>query len=271
MKYSLFFLMFLFVSLSCTEKKEDLETKTEPSLVRKDVLYSAGGTSLKGYLVYDENKKGKRPGIIVVHEWWGNNNYSKGRADMLADSGYIALAVDMFGGGKQADNPKDAQQLASFIGQNPDTGKARFMAGVALLKEQEQTDSAKIAAIGYCFGGGVVLNMALAGADLDGVASFHGILPGEKVKNAANVKSALLVCTGDADPFVPKEQVDKFKKAMDDAGIDYKLIMYPGAMHAFTNPQADSTGKKFTMPIAYNKEADEKSWTELQKFLEEVF
>jgi dienelactone hydrolase len=271
MKYEAIALFFLFIFISCAEKKDETQTVTEPSLVRKDVLYTAGGITMKGYLSYDENKEGKRPGVIVVHEWWGNNDYSKRRADMLAELGYTALAVDMFGNGKRADNPKDAQQLAGFIGQNPDTAKARFMAGIALLKEQEQTDSNKIAAIGYCFGGGVVLNMALAGVDLDGVASFHGSLPTEKVKNTASVKAKLLVCTGDADPFVPKEQTDKFKKAMDESGVDYKFISYSGAKHAFTNPQADSTGKKFNIPIAYNKEADEKSWAELQEFLGEIF
>jgi len=270
MKYGLLALLFLFISISCAEKKEEAETQSEPSIVRRDVLYTAGGTPMKGYLTYDENKKGKRPGVIVVHEWWGNNDYSKRRADMLAELGYIALAVDMFGEGKLADNPKDAQRMATSVYQNPDTATARFAAGIALLKEQEQTDSSKIAAIGYCFGGGVVLHMALAGADLDGAGSFHGSLP-EKVDNPGNVQAKLLVCTGDADPFVPKEQADKFRKAMDDAGIDYKFISYPGAKHAFTNPEADSTGKKFNMPIAYNKQADEQSWAELQKFLGEVF
>lgn len=271
MKYVSIILLFLFIALNCAEKNEPPKTNDEPSIVRREVLYSAGGTIMKGYISYDENKKGKRPGIIVVHEWWGNNDYSRRRADMLADSGYIALAVDMFGNGKRADNPKDAQKLAAFIGQNPDTAKARFMAGVALLKEQDETDTNKIAAIGYCFGGGVVLNMALAGADLDGVASFHGSLPAEEVTKPANVKAKMLVCTGDADPFVPKEQTDKFKKAMDDAEVDYNFVGYPDAKHAFTNPAADSTGKKFNIPIAYNKQADEQSWNELHKFLHDLF
>jgi dienelactone hydrolase len=271
MKYGFMAVLSLFITLSCAEKKEQPKTKEEPSIVRREVLYSAGGTTMKGYISYDGNKKGKRPGIIVVHEWWGNNDYSRRRADMLADSGYIALAVDMFGEGKQADNPKDAQQMASFIGQNPDTAKVRFMAGVALLKEQEETDTNKIAAIGYCFGGGVVLNMALAGADLNGVASFHGSLPAEKVVKPQNVKAKMLVCAGDADPFVPKEQADKFKKAMDDAKVDYKFVSYQDAKHAFTNPAADSTGKKFNIPIAYNKQADEQSWAELHKFLYDLF
>ncbi len=271
MKYGFIALLFLFISLNCAEKKEQVKSKEEPSIVRREVLYSAGGTIMKGYISYDGNKEGIRPGIIVVHEWWGNNDYPRRRADMLADSGYIALAVDMFGNGKRADNPQDAQQLAMFIGQNPDTAKTRFMAGVALLKEQDETDTTKIAAIGYCFGGGVVLNMALAGLDLDGVASFHGIIPAEKVAKPAIVKAKMLVCAGDADPFVPKEQADKFKKAMDDAKVDYRFVSYPDAKHAFTNPAADSTGKKFNIPIAYNKQADEQSWTELHKFLHDLF
>ncbi|HVO74022.1 MAG TPA: dienelactone hydrolase family protein [Ignavibacteriaceae bacterium] len=270
MKYSLISLLFLFTALNCGEKKEQPKTE-EPSLMRREVLYTAGGSPMKGYISYDASKKGKRPGIIVVHEWWGNNDYSRMRADMLADSGYIALSVDMFGNGKQADNPKDAQNLAMGVMQNPDTLKTRFLAGLALLKEQEQTDSTKIAAIGYCFGGGVVLNIALAGADLDGVASFHGMLPTDKVKKPGNVKAKMLVCAGDADPFVPKETADKFKKAMDDAGVDYKFVSYPDAKHAFTNPDADSLGKKFNIPIAYNGQADLKSWAELMMFLHGLF
>ncbi|HSP89030.1 MAG TPA: dienelactone hydrolase family protein, partial [Ignavibacteriaceae bacterium] len=147
--------------------------------------------------------------------------------------------------------------------------QARFEAGVNFLKSQSQTDSNKVAAIGYCFGGGVVLNMALAGSDLKGVVSFHGSLP-DTVKNPEQVKSEILVCTGDADPFVPKEQIEKFENAMNKADVEYKVVNYPDALHAFTNPAADSTGKKFNIPIAYNKEADDKSWTEMQSFLKDV-
>ena len=272
MKYKIIIPLVLFISFSCSEKKEQKEEvmNKEQSVKTEEVTYSADGTELKGFLAYDENKEGQRPGIIVVHEWWGNNEYSRRRAKMLAELGYVALAVDMYGNGKQADNPKDAGKLSGEVMNDTKTLEARFNAGMEFLKKQPQTDSGSLGAIGYCFGGGVVLNMALAGSNLDGVVSFHGILP-EKVSNPDEVKAKFLVCTGGADPFVPKEQVDKFKKAMDSANVDYELISYPGALHAFTNPAADSSGKKFNIPIAYNKDADEKSWAEMEEFFKKIF
>jgi dienelactone hydrolase len=258
----------LFFAFSCIEQNKKTTDKN-PSIKTEEVTYSVDGTELKGFLAYDENQKGKKPGVIVVHEWWGNNDYSRRRAKMLAEIGYVALAVDMYGNGKQADNPKDAGNLAGETMSNIETAKAKFEAGVNFLKEQPQTDSQKIAAIGYCFGGGVVLNMALLGLDLNGVVSFHGSLP-DTVVNPTQVKAKILVCTGAADPFVPKEQVDKFENAMKNAKVNYKVVSYPDALHAFTNPAADSSGKKFNIPIAYNKEADEKSWREMKEFLKGV-
>lgn len=267
MKYSVFFLV-LFISFSCTEMKDN---SGATSVTGKEVIYSAYGTNLNGYIAYDENMEGPRPGIIVVHEWWGHNDYTRKRAEMLAELGYIALAVDMYGEGKQAHHPDDAGKFAMAVMQNMDTASARFNAAINLLKEQPQTNSEKIAAIGYCFGGGIVLQMALNGADLDGVVSFHGSLPADSISNPEQVKAKLLVCNGADDPFVPQEQKDAFKKAMDDAGISYKFVDYPGAVHAFTNPAADSTGQKFNIPLAYNKEADEKSWQEMKKFFDDLF
>jgi dienelactone hydrolase len=266
MKYSILLLLVMFISFNCSNQKNN-----STSIKTEDVQYTANGTTLKGFLSYDENQEGLRPGIIVVHEWWGNNDYSKRRAEMLAKLGYIALAIDMYGNGKQADNPGDAGKLAGEVMQNMDEAKARFDAGVNFLKEQAQTDTNQIAAIGYCFGGGVVLRMALMGDKLNGVVSFHGALPTDSVKDAKDVKAKFLVCAGGADPFAPKEVVDKFRKAMDDAGTDYKFISYPGALHAFTNPAADSLGKKFNIPIAYNKEADEKSWAAMKEFFKGLF
>ncbi len=266
MKYPIFILLIMFISFSCSNQKNN-----GASIKTEEVNYTANGTTLKGFLSYDENQQGVRPGIIVVHEWWGNNDYSERRAEMLAKLGYIALAIDMYGDGKQADNPDDAGKYASQVMQNMDEAKARFDAGVNFLKEQSQTDTSRIAAIGYCFGGGVVLRMALAGDDLNAVVSFHGSLPTDSVKDAEDVKAKFLVCAGGADPFAPKEVVDKFKKVMDDAKVDYKFVSYPGALHAFTNPAADSLGKKFNIPIAYNKEADEKSWAAMKEFFKELF
>lgn len=266
MKNVILVLFVLFISFSCSNHK-----KLEPSVVTKEVSYTADGTMLKGFLAYDENIKGVRPGVIVVHEWWGQNQYARKRATMLAELGYTALAIDMYGDGKTADHPEDASKFAMAVMSDMPTAKARFEAGVKFLKQQPQTDVKKIAAIGYCFGGGVVLRMAVSGSDLDAVVSFHGSLPADSVENPKQIKAKFLVCNGADDKFVPAEQIDAFKKAMDDAGINFKFVNYPGAIHAFSNPDADSLGKKFNMPIAYNKQADEESWDEMQKFFREIF
>jgi dienelactone hydrolase len=211
------------------------------------------------------------PGILVVHEWWGMDGYAQHRAEMLAELGYVAFALDMYGDGKIADHPADAQKFAMAVMSKMDTARDRFNAALKILKEQPETDTSQIAAIGYCFGGGVVLRMALEGADLKGVVSFHGDLPAGPVKDPGKVKAKILVCNGAADQFNPEEKVEEFEKNMKDAGIDSKVINYPDAMHSFTNPAADSLGKKFNLPIAYNKNADEKSWVDMQAFFCEIF
>jgi dienelactone hydrolase len=266
MKKVILVLLVTFVSFNCSNQK-----KAEPSIVTKEVSYTAEGTTLKGFLAYDENIEGARPGVIVVHEWWGHNDYARKRAIMLAELGYSALAIDMYGDGKQANHPEDAGKFAMEIMQDIPAAKARFEAGLRFLKEQSQTDVNKIAAIGYCFGGGVVLRMAVVGEGLAGVVSFHGGLPTDSVANPEQVKAKLLVCNGADDKFVPAEQIEAFKNAMAAAGIYYKFINYPEAVHAFSNPDADSLGKKFNMPIAYNKQADEQSWTDMEKFFKEIF
>jgi dienelactone hydrolase len=265
MKYTIITLFILFISFSCSNQNRETSIKTE------EVNYSSDGTNLKGYIAYDENMEGERPGVIVVHEWWGHNQYARKRAEMLAELGYVALAIDMFGNGKQANHPDDAMKFVTEVANNMEAAKARFEAGINLLKEQHQTDSEHIAAIGYCFGGGVVLRMALSGVNLDGVVSFHGDLPADSISNPGQVKTRLLVCNGADDPFNPPEKVDTFEKTMNSAGIKYKLVNYQGAVHSFTSPAADSLGKKFNLPLAYNKEADEKSWAEMQKFFDEIF
>jgi dienelactone hydrolase len=266
MKNVILILFVLIISFSCSNHK-----KESPSVVTKEVTYAAEGVTLKGFLAYDENMEGARPGVIVVHEWWGHNQYARKRAMMLAELGYTALAIDMYGDGKQANHPNDAGKFAMEVMQNMPVAKARFEAGVKFLKYQPQTDSKKLAAIGYCFGGGVVLRMAVSGEDLAGVVSFHGGLPTDSVTNPKQVKAKLLVCNGADDGFVPAEQIDAFKKAMVDAGINFKFVNYPGAIHAFSNPDADSLGKKFNLPLAYNKQADEGSWKDMKGFLIEIF
>ena len=232
---------------------------------------AVNGTIMKGFLVYDESVEGKRPGVIVVHEWWGHNEYARNRARMLAELGYTALAVDMYGDGKQANHPDEAGKFAMEVFQNIEMAKERFNAGLILLKEQPSTDPEHIAAIGYCFGGGVVLHMVRFGADLDGVVSFHGSIQTQSPAKSNEVKAKILVCNGANDSFITAEQIEAFKKEMDDAGVDYKFINYPDALHSFTNPAADSLGKKFSLPLAYNKKADEQSWTDMQEFFKRLF
>ncbi|MGD8642674.1 MAG: dienelactone hydrolase family protein [Chromatiales bacterium] len=240
-------------------------------LQRKEVEYSANGTTMKGYLVYDESIGDPRPGVLVVHEWWGQNAYARKRAEMLAELGYVALAVDMYGDGQQATHPEDAGKFASAVRKNMDVGERRFLAAKQLLSSQPQTDPDRVAAIGYCFGGGVVLEMARRGVDLDGVVSFHGSLTTEQPARAGEVKAGVLVLNGADDPFVKPEQITAFEQEMSAAGVEYEFINYPGALHSFTNPEATENGKKFDLPLAYDAQADQDSWKAMQGFLDRVF
>ena len=243
----------------------------EPNIQGKTVEYSAQGAVMKGYLAYDENVKGKRPGVLVVPEWWGLNDYARRRAGMLAELGYTALAVDMYGEGKVVTTPDEAGKLSSEAMKNFDASKARFMAALDFLKGQPTVDPSRIAAIGYCFGGGVVLNMARQGVGLKGVASFHGGLAAVKPAQPGSVRAKILVLNGGADKFITPEQIEAFKQEMKGAGADFQFISYPGALHSFTNPEATELGKKFNMPIAYNAQADKESWNEMKKFLTTIF
>jgi|SRR5208283_407243 len=246
-------------------------TSADAKVIGKNIEYSAQGIVLKGYVAYDDKIQGKRPGVLVVHEWWGLNNYTRKRARMLAGLGYTALAVDMYGEGKKAMHPDDAKEFSSAVMKNFDTAKARFLSGIDLLKKQPTVDADRIAAIGYCFGGGVVLNMARQGVDLKGAVSFHGSLAAVKPAEPGMVKAKIRVYTGADDKFVPAEAVAAFKKEMTDAKVDFKVVSYPGAVHAFTNPEATQLGKKFNLPLAYNAKADKESWEEMKKFFDIIF
>jgi dienelactone hydrolase len=241
------------------------------AIVGKSVEYSADGITLKGYIAYDDKSTDKRPGILVVHEWWGHNEYARKRADMLAELGYVALAVDMYGDGKQADHPDDAGKFAGEVMKNMPVMKGRFLAALDLLKQSEFVDPAKIGAIGYCFGGGVVLGMAREGADLQGVVSFHGSLATQSPAQKGRIKSKILVCNGAADKFVSEESIKEIKAEMKAAKADFKFINYPEAIHSFTNPASTEMGKKFNLPLAYNEKADKKSWADMQEFFKRVF
>jgi dienelactone hydrolase len=247
-----------------------IPSKAKPMLKEETVTYSADGVTLKGFVVYDENISGKRPAILVVPEWWGLNDYARNRARQLAELGYVAMAVDMYGVGTTASNPQQAQELATPFYKNPQLAKTRLDAALKKVKEYKQTDAANVAAIGYCFGGSAVLNSAKLGAELKGVVSFHGGLNGAPAKKDL-LKAKILVCHGGADKFVTQQDVDAFKHAMDSIGADYTFKIYANATHAFTNPDATKTGKEFNMPIEYNAAADKASWTDMQNFLTALF
>jgi dienelactone hydrolase len=237
----------------------------------REVEYRSGDTVLKGYLAENTSIKGKRPAVLVVHEWWGHNEYARKRARMLAELGYVALAVDMYGDGKTAQHPDDAGKFAAEAMKNKAVGEGRFNAALDFIKQQPSVDTARIAAIGYCFGGGVVLHMARQGADLKGVVSFHGSLATDSPAKAGAVKARVLVFSGDADKMIPPEQVAAFKDEMTKAGASFRFVGYPGVMHSFTNPDADKYAAKFKLPMAYDKKADRDSWAQTKKFLTEIF
>ncbi len=239
-------------------------------IIGKTVKYNVAGTVMKGYLAYSNSMKSKGPGIIVVDEWWGLTDYGRKRARMLAELGYTALAADMYGEGKQASNPTEASAMSSEIMKNFDIAQARFDAAEGFLKRQPTVDDTRIAAIGFCFGGGVILNMARQGADLKGVVSFHGNLGAVKPASPGGIKAKILVLQGGADTFITPDKVELFKKEMTAADADYRVIVYPGATHAFSNPRATALGEKFKLPIAYNEKADKESWQAMKTFFVEI-
>ena len=237
----------------------------------KEVTYMVGETTLKGYLAYDDAAKEARPGILVVHEWWGHNEYARKRARMFAERGYTALALDMYGDGKQAHHPDDAGKFATEVSQNAALTQARFEGALALLKREKSVDPDNIAAVGYCFGGTVVLNMARIGEPLKAVASFHGGLSTQHPAEPGRVKARIISFTGTEDPMIPATQVAAFRQEMENASVNYKVVTYPGVKHAFTNPEADKHAAKFKLPLAYNAAADKASWNEALAFLAEAF
>ena len=235
------------------------------------VSYRSVGLTMNGYMAFDDATTVKRPGVLVVHEWWGHNDYARKRARMLAELGYVALAVDMYGDGKTAEHPQDAGKFAAEVRQNMPVATQLFKAAMQVLKEHPMVDKAHIAAIGYCFGGGIVLQMARQGLDLDAVVSFHGSLATDTPALPGSVKARILVCDGADDKMVTPQQIQAFHLEMKGAGVEYKFASYPGAKHSFTNPDADKYAEKFNLPIAYNAEADKRSWQAMQDFLDESF
>lgn len=250
-----------------------LLTLMVPALVQaaietRSVEYRQGNTRLVGYLAFPKDVTGPLPGILVVHEWMGLNDYAKHRADQLAELGYIAFAADIYGDGKIAANREEAGKLAGSYKNDRPLLRARVAAGLATLKAQPGVAGDKIAAIGYCFGGTAVLELARSGADIAGVVSFHGGLDTPTSQDAKNIRAKVLALHGADDPYVPADQVAAFENEMRQAGVDWQLIVYGGAVHGFTNP---ANGTDNSKGAAYNALADARSWVAMQQFFNELF
>ncbi|MEJ2656343.1 MAG: dienelactone hydrolase family protein [Desulfobacterales bacterium] len=240
----------------------------QAAVVTQNIPYQQDGVELQGYLAFDNTIKGKRPGVLIVHEWWGLNDYARKRAEQLASMGYIAFALDMYGKGKVTDHPGQAQEFKEQVTENVDTWQKLAIAGLEVLKKQPNTDSSKIAAIGYCFGGSTVQQLAYSGADIKGIVSFHGSLIPPAASAARQTKAKVLICHGAADPFTQPEMLQAYIAAMNASGIDWQMDVYGYAKHSFTNPESD----KLNMPgLGYNRLADLRSWEAMKQFFNEIF
>jgi dienelactone hydrolase len=240
----------------------------QAKIVTKSIDYEQGGEKLEGYLAYDDAKSGPRPGVLVVHEWWGLNDYVKHRAQELARMGYVAFAADMYGGARVTRDPKQAEAWMTAALQAPGLLAARSKAGLDVLRRQPQTDKSHLAAIGFCFGGGTVLQLAYSGERLDGVVSFHGSLAPPDDTQAKQIKTSIVILHGAEDGFIKPETIDAVRKSLDAAKVDWYMVSYANAVHAFSNPDADS----YNIPgIGYNEKAAKRSWEEMQRFFDEKF
>jgi dienelactone hydrolase len=245
-------------------------TLTSTVLREQTLTVHVNGDTLICYVAYNDSIKGKRPAILVIPEWWGLTEYPRKRARMLAQLGYVGMAVDMYGNGRVADSPSTAMVYSGPFYKDPQKGKLCIDSVIARLKTIDVVDPNQIGAIGYCFGGGMLLNTVRLGDDLKGVVSFHGSLLGTPARKDL-LRTKILVCHGNADQFVTAKDVAEFKKQMDSIGASYTFIGYDGATHAFTNPDATELGQKFKMPIAYNAKADTASWNAMKDFFATLF
>ncbi len=236
-------------------------------VVTQSIAYTHAGTSLEGHLAYDDALSGKAPGILVVHEWWGLNDYARSRAEKLAEMGYVAFAVDMYGKGKSTEHPDQAAAWMKEVNSNMDAWLKRALAGLKVLEKQPQVDTKRIAAIGYCFGGATVQVLAYGGARLKGVVSFHGSLIAPSAEQAKATQAKILICHGATDPMNTPEALTTYVNAMNASSIDWQLIAYGGTRHSFTNPDADKRGMA---ALAYNPSADRRSWQHMTYFFDEV-
>ncbi len=268
MRRKSFYLLLVFVS---TLTVAFIYSKKANSIIKEqDITYSLDGLTFKGFVSYDESLKGTRPVVLIVHEWWGLNDYTKKRARQIAELGYLAMAVDVFGNGKNANDPHQAQDLTRPFYNDPQLAKKRLDAAVEKIKTYSQADTSNLGAMGYCFGGYVVLNAAKLGANFKGAVVFHGGLGGAPARKDL-LKSKILVCYGASDKIVTEQDLNSFKHQMDSIGADYRVKIYPNATHAFSNPDATVLGKKFNLPLEYNPEADINSWNDMKAFFYKIF
>ncbi|MBD3816453.1 MAG: dienelactone hydrolase family protein [Halothiobacillus sp.] len=241
------------------------------SIELKTIPYTLDDVTMQGALAVDASKQGRRPAVLVVHEWWGRNAFSDDRAKALAKLGYVGFAVDMYGNHAQADNPTEASAFSSAIGGNLPLMKGRFMAAIHAVKQQPEVDPERIAVIGFCFGGTVALSMVRQGVSLRAMAGFHTGLGGLVPIAHSPINVPVRLYMGGNDPFVPTEQVDTTVKEMRAAGADIEVVTYPNAKHAFTNPAATQKGEKFNLPLQYNEQAANDSWRQMSSFLADAF
>ena len=241
------------------------------NIMTNRIEYSVADASHQGYLAYDDEISGDRPGVILVHEWWGLNDYMVRRAHMLAELGYVALAIDMYGGGRTAENPTEAGSLMNGVLNDMEKGTEALKAGYQLLLSQAGVDPQRTAAIGYCFGGAMVLHMARIGMPLSAVVSFHGALGSFHTAEPGSIKPSILVCHGAADSMVSMDDLEAFKQEMDKAQADYEVLLLADAKHGFSNPQADVNADKYGIDLGYQQRADAQSWAAMQALFERVF
>ncbi len=241
------------------------------NIVTEEITYSAGGVTMKGHLAHDTDQAGPRPGVLVVHEWWGRTEYARDRAEQLAGLGYVGMALDLYGEAREAANPEEASQLMTALIEDMDTTRLRFGAALQALKDHEAVDASRTAAIGFCFGGGVVTHMARAGATLDAVASFHGSLGLAVTDGPDHVDCRIAAYHGEPDKLVADEDVAAFEAEMQSIGAHYYLVQLPGALHGFSNPAATGNGQKYGLPLAYSELAETTAWSHMRLMFRDVF
>lgn len=273
--------LFALAITACNNQKPPVEDSTDTSMekaqgaetaeiIGKEVTYESDTVVMKGYIAYSAGSDKPRPGIILFHEWWGHTDYIRQRADMLAELGYVAFAIDMYGDGKTASHPDDAGAFATAVVSNIDQSQAHMMVAYKMLEDHPMVKKGDVSAVGYCMGGSVALAMANKGVDFDGVAAFHAGVS-LAVRPGAELTSEILIQNGGADPFIPEESVVSYKASMDQLNKPYTYISFPGVKHAYTNADADEIGKKFGIPLEYNAEADAKSWANMVDFFARIY